>query len=419
MALALSASTWVFAETTEPIREAWRRPLGSVQYLAISADGTHVAVVTWASEVLCWEGSRLRWRRRLPGAEVVTVGAGGRAVVYTPFDAAHRDLLLIDPAGRPEGRITAGGPISALSVSPDGQSAAVGTAGGSIELHRLNTRGPMRRLELPGACQELAYDTQGKLVVTTSEPARLLLFSPDGRQLWQLPAPPDCEFRVGTPARTAGEGSRGPITYAAVVKADALRPGGAPPTSRLAASALPDPAIKSGIRPWPAPRPGEFQIVGIASNGKLLWRRSLHGRSPSLRVMTSSGDVAVGYERADRRKSVVRHHRVVACFGTDGTPRWEQGGMVYDPLLVSASPAGETVLSLCSGNRFWLLSGGGQQLWSYTMQAPVRMARASASGSAVAVTTSDGQLLLLTINPGAEEVRRRQAALIRRGMNEP
>ena len=88
--------------------------------------------------------------------------------------------------------------------------------------------------------------------------------------------------------------------------------------------------------------------------------------------------------------------------------------MVNDPLLVATSPTGETVLTLCSGNQFWLLSGRGQTLWSYTAKARVRMARASANGASVAVTTSNGQLLLLTIDPEAGSARPREARVARR-----
>jgi hypothetical protein len=95
----------------------------------------------------------------------------------------------------------------------------------------------------------------------------------------------------------------------------------------------------------------------------------------------------------------LRFDRALACFGGNGAPRWQRGDMVYDPLLVCASPRGDAILSLCSGNRFWLLSGHGQPLWSYTAAAPIRMACASTDGTSVAIATSDNQLSLLKISP--------------------
>jgi hypothetical protein len=408
------------AQSAEPIREVWWRPLGSVQCLAIAPDGARVAVVTWASEVLCWEGSRERWRRTLPGAQAVVLGAGGRAVVYTPLDAQRRDLLLLNALGRPQGRITADGPISALSLSPDGRYAAVGTVGGSVELHDLKSRTRPHLLRVPGICQQLSHDRQGNLVVTTADPAVLLLFRADGRPLWQLPAPPGAEYRIGTPTRTTGDRTTGAITLAAVVASGVRRPeqvtAGEPgPDGRTDGSPTGSVVTVRG-RAWTAPGRNEIHLIGIGPSGKPIWRRTLKGRNPSLCVMHASGDAVLGYERADRRKSVVRYHRVIACFGADGSDRWEQGGMVYDPLLVTASPGGETVLSLCGGNRFWLLTGRGQQLWTYSTVARVRMARASASGSSVAVTTSNGQLLLLAIHPSARESGHRKTDLARREM---
>ena len=149
----------------------------------------------------------------------------------------------------------------------------------------------------------------------------------------------------------------------------------------------------------PAAEQDRIEIVAYSAAGKPVWRQRLAGRDPHLGMMAASGSVVVAYERADRRGLVLRYARALACFGSDGAPRWQHGDRVYDPLLVCASPRGDAILSLCAGNRFWLLSGRGQPLWSYTTGAPIRMACASADGTAVAVATSDGYLSLLKISP--------------------
>src|SRR5439155_27237367 len=115
----------------------------------------------------------------------------------------------------------------------------------------------------------------------------------------------------------------------------------------------------------------------------------LSGRDPQLSLVDEDGSLVVACERADEREAFQRYDHWLACFEPDGSQRWQQGGIVFDPLLVSASPDGSTILSLCTGNRFWLLSGAGQTLWSYTAAASIRIARASADGTAVAVATSD------------------------------
>jgi hypothetical protein len=81
--------------------------------------------------------------------------------------------------------------------------------------------------------------------------------------------------------------------------------------------------------------------------------------------------------------------------------------MIYNPLLVAAAPDGEAVLSLSTSHRFWLLDRRGQPLWSFTASAPVRIARASADGSAVAVATTDGYLSFLEISPGGRTTQAR------------
>src|SRR5205085_1063595 len=106
------------AQPTEPIREAWRRPLPGVQCLAISPDGSRVAVVSWTGEV-----------------------------------------------------------------------------------------------------QQLCYDARGALAAVTANPARLAVFAPDGRVLWQTAAPVGQEFRLGTPPR-GDAGPMGVLTIAAEVPAE-------------------------------------------------------------------------------------------------------------------------------------------------------------------------------------------------------
>jgi hypothetical protein len=422
----LIAATFTLAraQPAEPIREAWRRPLGSVQCLAISLDGTRTAIVTWTSEVLCWDGNRLKWRRRVPGAEAVVLGAGGLAVIYTPLDALRRDLLILDGDGHVRRRATAGGPITTLSLSPSGRSAAVGTADGAVEVHGLVFPFRSTDLALPGACRQLGFDSRDDLVVSTDPPAWLSVFDSAGRRLWRAAAPVGCEFRIATPPCSAPVEHSGPLTIVAVVPA--VPPAGTaaksgPVRRAIAQSAQPGSTLVTGKLGNSAPKPGrdEIQLVAYSATGKLIWRHTLKGRAPNLRLMESTGEVVVAYERAERRGATQRYNRVLACFDGTGQPRREQGGMVYNPLLVSAAPDGRWVLSLCSGNRFWLLSGRGQSLWSFTSRAPVRMVRASANGASVAVYTSDGQLSMLKISPAVSGSHHGNAEVADRGTVSP
>lgn len=397
----------VTAQAAEPIQESWRRPLPAAQCLAISPDGTRVAVVNWAGTVLCLSRGRKLWQRVIPGAQEVALGAGGRTLVYTPLDAMRRDLLVLDDGGRTIARWTIGGPITAVVLSPDGRVAAIGTAGGTVETHRLDRRAPVHHFAVPGTVQQLCFDSAGGLVAATADPSWLVVFTPGGRVLWHQQATAGQEFRLATPPRIPGDargaaggsdhpGSSGVLLIVALVPADRPEVG----TPGLAGGG------ERSERPSAVRDRIELQALDAA--GRPVWRQALQGRDPFLSVMEGSGSVVVAYERADRRGAVLRYDRSLACFSRDGSRRWERGGMVYNPLLISVSPEGDAVLSLSAGKRFWLLSGHGQTRWSYTPAAPVRIARASADGSAVAVATTDGQLALLKVNRNS--AARRHAA---------
>jgi hypothetical protein len=380
-----SPSAAALAAPAEPIRELWRRPIGSAQSLALSPDGSRWAFVSWSGEVVSWIGDRLAWRRSVPGAEAVLLAGDGRAVVYTRLDARRRDLLILDASGRVAGRITIGGPVSTAALSPDGHSVAVGTAAGVVEIHPLVGRAAARRIPLSGMLQQLEYDSTGGLVATTVAPASIAALGVDGSVRWRHPALAGQEFRIGTPARAEG---RGAFTVTAQV------PAGEVDAADVAADG-------TGMVAAAEPDPNRIELIGFSGTGKPAWRQVLRGRDPHLAVMPASGGVVVAYERAERRRLVLRYERAIAFFSADGALLRDIGGMIYDPLLVCASAHGDAVLSLVSGNRFWLLSERGRNLWSYTAPAPIRLARASADGSAVAVVTRDNKLSFLKISPGS------------------
>jgi hypothetical protein len=389
----------VYSQPAEPIREVWRRPLAGVQAVAVAPDGSRSAVVTWAGEIFCWTGGRLAWKRAVPGATAVVLGPGGRALVYTPLDLLRRDLVVLGPVGNVTRRVTAGSPITAVALSANGRVVAIGEADGSVEVQRLEGSATPLRLSLPGPCGQLAYGPRGTLAVTSREPASLTLFAGVGRLLWRAGAPPGCEFQIGASPGVAVSGGL-QVVVAVVPKEGTTAVGPVLPATAPSRS-----PVTVGVRStdreggWSRPGRGQIQIVAFSGTGKPLWWRTLEGRNPQLSVIAATGVTVIAYERSERRGLVVRYDRVLVALDRDGAPSWgPKGGMVYNPLLVSVSPGGEAVLSLCSGDRFWLLSGHGQPLWSYRVGSPVRLARASADGSAVAVTTLDGQLSLLKIS---------------------
>ena len=268
-------------------------------------------------------GTGLGWRHGVPGAEAVLLGRDGRAVVYTLLDARRRDLLVLDAGGRSAGRLTVGGPITAVTLSPDGQVAAAGTAGGAVEIHPLDGRSPSHRTALQGTVQQLYYDTTGGLVVTTAAPAGIAALGPDGAVRWRHAAAPGQEFRIGVPPRGEGKAA---LTIAAQVPAAGLpvEEGGGRESGEVAAA--------------PEVDPNRIDLVAFSGLGKPVWRQVLRGRDPHLGVMPASGSVVVAYQRADRRRLVLRYDRAIAFITSDGVLRRDIGGMVYNPLLVCASP---------------------------------------------------------------------------------
>src|SRR5207247_10836725 len=128
---------------------------------------------------------------------------------------------------------------------------------------------------------------------------------------WRHPALGGQEFRIGVPPRAERGGA---LTVAAVVPIGGLAPDGS--SSRESGNAAAAAEID----------PNRIELVAFSATGKPVWRQVLHGRDPHLGVLPASGNVVVAYERAERRRLVLRYERAIAFFTGDGVPRRELGG---------------------------------------------------------------------------------------------
>jgi hypothetical protein len=138
--------------------------------VALSRDGTAVAVGTAHGTVAVWRDVASRWQQvaTLPGHGAVAVNrdgtaaavgtAGGSVVVWRDVASGWRQVATL--AGR-------GGAVDALAWSPGGRAVAVGTAGGSVVVWRAVASGWRRVATLrghDGAVDAVAFNQDGKAV---------------------------------------------------------------------------------------------------------------------------------------------------------------------------------------------------------------------------------------------------------------
>ena len=146
---------------------------GSVESLAVSADGSLVVVPGADGEARVYEAATGRRLARLRhGAPIssLALSADGSSVVTGGADGVA--LLWNARTGTSPGRVVHGAPIRALALSPDGRLLAT-AAGESARVWSVADRRSVARLQHPFAVDGVSFDPAGTRLLTLARDARI------------------------------------------------------------------------------------------------------------------------------------------------------------------------------------------------------------------------------------------------------
>jgi hypothetical protein len=386
----------------EPVQVVWEHPAPAVRAMAISPEGSVVAVLMGpAAAEIAGNGSReprfdggtagpkrrsaklrvysrqgeVLWEGWVDGCSRLVVGPEGTLVgAYTPNSALCRTLYLWDAQGRRVGLWTFTDPIRSVVIGRTEPRVAVGTLSGEVALLRRRegrwARGSWR---VSAPVRHLAFGPGETLLVLSGTPIAVGHHTYDGFRIWGE------RLEVGTPLK-------------------------APRDDSVRLSANGNGQFFAIAAETPGATAGEIQLWSARARGGPLWRVALAGRAPSLQMADAGVRLVVAYDRlvplAPPRASPARssrpyYERVLACYDEAGVERWWKGGAFFSPLLVALEARGEWALSLSPPARFRLLGRAGETRWRSTSPSPIRIAVASRNGRAVAAYRTDGQLVFL------------------------
>jgi hypothetical protein len=345
----------------------WEQPASGTLAIGIAPDGSCVAAIDRAGLVRCYsETGTLVWTANARGAERVMLATGGRRLAAYSAGAPLRTTIdVFDSVGKRIAVVDGEAPISAASLSADGNALAL-AAGNRLLLFRWN-HGVERRMEVPAPhrVSQLAFASASSLYVAGQEPAALYRFRASGSLLWR--------------ART--EADRAPVLSTT-------------PDGRLVATAAaregPDPGIRLELRD---------------AGGSLLWGTDWRGRVPRLRVVGNGSAILLSYEQPESHVAAIRYEHRLAYFRTDrpGACIWATGGAYTgDSFFAAAASDGSFAVSLDLDHRagttsLRLLGPQGDRRGSYTSSSAIRIAIASEDGTRIALYRADGMIALVAV----------------------
>jgi hypothetical protein len=372
----------------DTIRCVWTTPLPLVGYRTstLSPDGRYIGVLFNHSpgksqeRLALWRWQdrpdKPLWSRADPSASMVTVGAGGDAVLTCArFDPTRPSVTLrrgVDGASVSGKPIALDGAVWDMQMSTDGRSAAVTTGNHGLYLFPSLERSGFERFPSLGGIGNSVSLTPNNtyLTVGTWDESGVVCDTMSKIRVWQYPA----------------ETSQGPKLIDRIFETQMAQDGQYVLGMSYANAHKND---------------GTLYLWRCDGDGTPLWTCSLgvEASQPKAMVTQDGNAVAVSYLRLISHGSQSIAVRHLLMLDENGKTVWDVGYLMFSPTLVALAPDGHRITISDGGQTLYNLDAHGRITASNKLKgtATIRETMTTPDGHYVLVYTSDGSLSLFQI----------------------
>jgi hypothetical protein len=352
----------------------WPQPLAIANFrsASISADNAFFVVVTSNKESLTLrhQNGKKIWSISDPGAAQACVAAGGESVIsYAPLNPTRPTITIVRGAHADSvTRRTLDGAVWDVSMSQDGNTAAVVTGNHSLYLFTLRPTLSCRQWSLDGVGNSVKVNAKSQCVVAgTWDDSGIACYNFKGETLWKYPK--DTAQRRAVMNRLFdaqisqdGQSIIG-VSYSNIHHSD-----------------------------------GVLYMWRRGGDGTPLWSYSLGGDTSRLRArITADGHyVALTYVQNIVQGDRVVEQRQLVLLDNTGKEYLRSGGPVFfRPSLVSVAPDGSRIAVSMDENTLYNVNSKGRLFSPKRLVSTIRNAEPSPDGALLLVYGSDGNLNLV------------------------
>ncbi len=148
----------------------WRKLVPPLRDLAISPQGTRIALLTADSKLAVWDAitpAPLWAKPEVDGTDIYITDGIGYVVLFDQMNPIDTEVDLFNAAtGKLASRSHADSAIWDVAVSESGETMAVGTGNGGLYIYTLDMNPNSTRYQLRGVCNDLSISPNGQYIVS-------------------------------------------------------------------------------------------------------------------------------------------------------------------------------------------------------------------------------------------------------------
>jgi WD40 repeat protein len=352
-----------FAQTPAPgFNLAWNRPVAALTALAISPQGSRIAMLRANGKLAAWSAgtSMPLWSQDNKTARNVAVSDGiGYVIAYDALNPLDTTVSLLSASnGNAVLKEQLDGAVWAVAVTRDGMHAAISSGKRSLYFCTLDPEPRVDRWQADGICDSLAFAPNNDyLAAGLWNASGVECFGMDGKQVWRFPGLDNRRYDVS-------------IT---------------PDCGYVVALGYANHKAGDGVITLLAGDDGDKQF-SYALGADSYYSTALCGDDARTTIAS--------FIKIDPRNRATSTPRQLVAIDRTGHRLWDKGGLFFSPTLVCLAPHGEGMVVYDGSRDLYLLDEAGRIINHARLSGSLRLWAATADDRELVIYTGDGQLSL-------------------------